>query len=90
MAYADDGPRLAQNTIKEMPELGRLKHAAERVAVSAMNVESFIARFHGSQPCGQDGETCDEREDTYRNDLSSLFGQIERLEAAVANLTSIG
>jgi hypothetical protein len=80
----------AQNSIKPMPELGRLKAAAERVAHQASCVESFIIRFHGSLPGSDEGSESDKPVESYRNDLSSLFAQIERLETAVANLDSIG
>lgn len=73
------------------PELGRLKHAAERISIAENKVSNFLARFNG-QPgaSATSGSAGGPIEDTYRNDLESVFIQIERLESAVASLDSIG
>ena len=88
MEYEGNVARRAE-PIKAMPELGRLKGAAERLSFLANKVENFNERFHGSSSpdCG---ETCDKPVDSYRNDIFAVFAQIERLETAVANLDSIG
>jgi hypothetical protein len=87
MDYATNAASQAQ-LAKPVPELGKLKAAAERVAFASNRVESFIARFHGELPTGssEDGP----RNDCYRNDLDSLFGQIERLNNLVNALDHIG
>lgn len=72
-----------------MPELGRLKAAAERVARARSQVESFIERFNGPLPTGTSA-AAPQPTDNYRNDLDSLFVQIECLETAVTNLEQIG
>ena len=73
---------------KPMPELGRLKAAAERVTIAAIGVDAFLDRFHGARPETSGGVT--PIAESYRNDLDSLFGAIERMEVAVASLASIG
>ncbi len=88
MEYESNGARGAQ-AIKAMPELGRLKGAAERLSFLANKVENFNERFHGGASPGCN-ETCDETVDSYRNDIFAVFAQIERLEAAVAGLDSTG
>jgi hypothetical protein len=83
------GINAGQITAKPMPELGRLKQLAERVSMAAAKVENFNARFHGSHS-GAEGDNCDKPVDSYRNDLMAVVTQIERLEAAVSALDSIG
>lgn len=88
MEYAQN-PALGQNLpAKPMPELGRLKAATERVAMATTKLDLFIERFHGPRPevVGSGSPPGD----NYRDDLTSLFGQIERLEAAAAALETIG
>lgn len=74
------------------PELGRLKHAAERISIAENKVANFITRFvgGGGQTASGSASGGPAVEDTYRNDLESVFSQIERLETAVANLDGIG
>jgi hypothetical protein len=72
-----------------LPELGRLKAAAQRISTAADNVQYFLIRFHGPQPESSGAQKGD-CADSYRNDLESLFGQIDRLEAVVAALEHIG
>lgn len=71
------------------PELGRLKFAAERVAMNANRIDDFIARFHGPLPDGSSQQSAN-APDSYRNDLETLFKQIERLDVVVAALSHIG
>jgi hypothetical protein len=78
----------ASQVAKPMPELGRLKAAAERIAKCRSAVSYFIERFHGPQPENPEGKT--DCLDNYRNDLDTLFAQIERLEQAVSQLEYIG
>jgi hypothetical protein len=72
-----------------MPELGRLKAAAERVALARLKIEGFVQRFHGPMPesASADGNV---KSESYRNDLDSLFDQLNRLEAAADVLANIG
>lgn len=72
-----------------VPELGKIKSAVERVARARSDIECFLERFNGG------GDTCagggaDERTSGYRNDLASLFEQIDRLELTVSQLGNIG
>jgi hypothetical protein len=76
--------------IKPMPELGRLKHAAERVAIQTQRLGNFIDRFQGVCASAGENTDCEKPIDSYRNDLSSLFSQIERLETLVSALDHIG
>jgi hypothetical protein len=84
------GAGILGNTVKPVPELGRLKGASELVALQANRLESFIARFHGSKLDFDEGSDCDKPVGSYRNDLSTLFAQIERLEKLVSALDDIG
>jgi ABC-type transporter Mla subunit MlaD len=75
----------------DMPDLGRLKAAAERVSNAASEVDGFLFRFRG--PRGGEGQTASgvpQPPDTYRNDLDSLFDQLNRLETAIAQLREVG
>lgn len=74
------------------PELGRLKHAAERISIAENKVSNFLIRFNGGGGQTASGSSAGGPavEDTYRNDLESVFIQIDRLEATVAALDSIG
>jgi hypothetical protein len=78
----------AHPTDKPMPELGRLKAAAERVSSAARTVEYFLERFNGPAPETAEGTA--QPPSTYRNDLDAVFMQIDRLEAAVKSLDRIG
>lgn len=84
--YSDE----AKNA-RPMPELGRLKSATERVANARRGLETFLDRFNGPLPetnqASGSGPPCT---DSYRNDLESLFIQIERLENLVSGLDHIG
>lgn len=72
-----------------VPELGRLKAAAERIAYATKCVDAFLYRFHGPRPENAAAEA-PPPPDSYRNDLDSLFAQIDRLEAATNALEGIG
>jgi hypothetical protein len=78
-----------QNASREMPELGRLKAATERVAVAANRVDSFLVRFNGTLP-EVSPPTAPPVPDNYRNDLDSLFYAVERMEMLVSQLDNIG
>jgi hypothetical protein len=71
-----------------MPELGRLKAASERVAVARGKLVTFVERFNGPLP--ESASANPPVADSYRNDLDSLFEQIDRLESIVGALDSIG
>lgn len=73
-----------------IPELGRLKAASERIYHATGVLESFIGRFHGQPQVPQNGTAGQPVADNYRNDIDSLFGVIERLEAVTAQLGTIG
>lgn len=90
MNYEGSGcAQMQAATIKPMPELARIKQAAERLSLAAVKVENFNARFHGA--LNPETFDCDKPVvDTYRNDICAIFTQIERLEAAVSVLDSIG
>lgn len=77
------------NQIKAVPELGRLKAAAERVSKAAWTVDNFLDRFHGPRPQSA-SDTPETTADNYRNDLDSLFKAIDRLENAISALDHIG
>lgn len=81
---------IAQAANNTMPELGRLKAAAERVNTVQHRLACFIERFHGPVPeTASDGANA-VAPSSYRNDLESLFVQIERLESTAAALDVIG
>lgn len=73
---------------RSMPDLGRIKHAVERIATASYNVETFRNRFYGPQP--ESDTKAAEPDSSYRNDLNDLFEQIGRLEVAVNALSDIG
>lgn len=75
---------------RPMPELGRLKAAAERVHNAQGRIANFIDRFHGPMPEACSSVTAASPTDSYRNDLESLFIQIERLENVVSALDGVG
>lgn len=77
------------NKAVDVPELGRIKSATERVAKVRSRIESFLERFNGGGPDSAGGAT-EERVSGYRNDLATLFEQIERLEMIAGQLDSIG
>ena len=89
MEHATSAQIGTQIAPKPMPELGRLKQAAERIAKARSDIECFLDRFNG-EGSGCAGGGVDERPGGYRNDLTAVFTQIERLEAAVSALDSIG
>jgi hypothetical protein len=98
MDYTNNG--VAQQQLQQMqspglaagrpiPELGRLKAAAERVSRAEQQIDNFVTRFHGSHPeC--ENQTSGGCSDNYRNDLDALFSAIERLEYSVSTLDHIG
>lgn len=70
------------------PELGRLKSASERIAKASCSLTEFIARLNGPTPEGvSDGAATT---DNYRDDLNTLFSQIDQLENLVSQLDHIG
>jgi hypothetical protein len=76
-------------TVRSMPELGRLKAASERIGGARCKIDSFLDRFNGvgpETPPASGGTLTD----SYRNDIDSIFGQLDRLEAAVSMLDHIG
>jgi hypothetical protein len=80
----------AQRLNQPTPELGRLKHAAERISMATDRVGAFLGRFNGQfPPAGGTGGNSIEASG-YRNDLDSVFAQLERLEQAVGALDGIG
>lgn len=79
----------AQGLSQPTPELGRLKAVAERVGYAVNGLNDFIDRFHGPRPQGA-GESPSPTVGGYRNDLDCVFAQLERLEAAIASLSTIG
>ena len=81
-------PQGQMNAPRPMPELGRLKAATERVAMAQMKIGNFIERLHGPQ--GENVGAASPPPEPYRNDLDSLFYQIERLERAANALDAIG
>lgn len=96
MSYYDGVTAQAENAYAgaaklsvALPELGRIKLAAERIARLRSNVECFLGRFNGVSECLGEG-SFDERDSNYRNDISALFEQIERLEKVVSQLGEIG
>lgn len=86
----DSTARMSAPNAGPVPELGRLKAAAERVARARNNVENFLGRFHGQQGETVSGGGAEKPTDSYRNDLDTLFAQLDRLEGVVAALEHIG
>jgi hypothetical protein len=78
------------DTTQQVPELGRLKAIAERLATCNTNIENFQARFYGPGPTAADQIKTDASLTPYLNDLNSVFDQVARLENLVNGLTSIG
>lgn len=74
--------------LQDIPELGRIKAAAERIAKVRSDIECFHGRFYGESGCADGGNP--ERASGYRNDIASLFEQIEHLEMVASQLTAIG
>lgn len=74
--------------IRPSPELGRLKSASERIAKASYRLTEFIDRFNGPSPTDDFAEKA--TTDNYRDDLNTLFGQIDRLENLVSQLDHIG
>ncbi len=72
----------------EMPELGKLKAAAGRVGVATNRLEGFAGRFFGPSP--EIVSNAPAIPQGYRNDLESLFEQIERLETVLSAIDHIG
>lgn len=72
------------------PALGQLKTAAERVGESRRRIEEFVERFHGPQACAEGCASSQSPPTTYRNDLDTLFAEIDHLGAAINALSSIG
>lgn len=87
MEYAEN--RLGGSAVKPTPELGKLKAVAERLAVSTHRVENFLARFHGEHPSLPESES-NPGSDCYRNDLTSVFERLDRLELVIEHLAHIG
>lgn len=88
MDYAASAQQVLGANAKTVPELGRLKAAADRISSAARQVDSFIARFHGATPesAAKDPPT----NDCYRNDLDAVFSALEALESRVSALSNIG
>lgn len=80
----------AVQTLKSTPELGRLKSAAERIAVAREKIDRFVFNFHGPTPEGNSADARVSPPDSYRNDLDSLFAEIDRLETVASRLDTIG
>jgi hypothetical protein len=78
------------DTPRAVPELGRLKAAAERIARARSDLECFVGRFNGGSNCIGGGVCGEPETDSYRNDIGALFDQVERLEKAVELLRDIG
>lgn len=87
--YGETSPA-ANIAARPMPELGRLKAAAERVGIAQHKISNFLDRFHGPIPTGAVAGGVDVPADSYRNDLETLFIAIERLENVVSALDGIG
>lgn len=79
----------APSATSQVPELGHLKAAAERVGQCNYNVQAFLSRFFGATPEGASGGK-DEAASCYRNDMNGLFEAITELERLVGNLANIG
>lgn len=88
MEYAQNAAQ-AQMVGKTTPELGRLKAIAERVGASAARVEGLLERFHGPVAAHTNGQP-PSPPSTYRNDIATIFKQLERLESAIIGLDTIG
>ena len=74
---------------QRVPELGRLKQAAERIAACTGRVVSFLYRFNGPRVTGE--QACPPSPpDSYRNDIDTLFSVLSALEDRVIALDDIG
>lgn len=73
-----------------VPELGRLKEASERIAMARDRVGRFLDRFNGPQVSDKVGGAEVSPPSHYRNDINTLFRQLERLENVVSSLDEIG
>jgi hypothetical protein len=73
-----------------MPELGRLKAASEHIAVATNRVENFLQRFAGTNPPSGGSVSATQPQSCYRDDLNSVFTQLDRLQHAVSMLDAIG
>lgn len=80
----------APQTSSPVPELGHLKAAAERLSNVNYNLATFYARFFGPTPDPAANAAQAEEVSCYRNDISSVFDQISRLEEMVNGLANIG
>lgn len=80
---------LGRVSAPQIPDLGRIKSAVERVAKARSDIECFLGRYNGESVC-RGGGIVEERDSNYRNDLHDLFEQLDRLEAAVSDLGDIG
>lgn len=78
-----------QATPERVPELGRLKAAAVRIARACNNIDNFLTRFHGPGPSADASDSV-KPPSTYRNDLDTLLSQIDQLEGVVSLLEKIG
>lgn len=81
---------VATPTGGQVPELGHLKAAAERIAQANYNLRTFFNRFNGPQPETADAGGQAEQPPSYRNDINAIFSEIGELETLVGNLSSIG
>jgi hypothetical protein len=75
------------------PALGQLKLASERIAKTSDRIAEFLSRFEGSASLGLTESRSGgggPAPESYRNDIDTLFMQIDRLEAAALALDSIG
>lgn len=75
---------------QQVPELGHLKAAAERISQANYNLAAFHVRFFGPVPESSTGMQKDNDAGCYRNDLTAVFDQVSRLEELVTGLQSIG
>ena len=85
------GQNAAPPASQPAPVLGQLKFAAERIGASAERIQWFVNRFHGDAPATDKAQSAGNVvQDTYRNDIDSLFRQLDRLESIVSQLDTIG
>lgn len=90
-AQADNQYASGSKQAISVPELGRLKSAAERVSMATGQLDAFLFRFSGPRggvAIGETAATCPP--DTYRNDIDSLFAAVGYLEERVKALGEIG
>lgn len=74
------------------PVLGQLKYASERTAIATQRINQFVERFHGSTstPVANGEAAGPSTTQTYRNDIDTLFSALDRLDASVCALDTIG